>query len=351
MNDIPGLDALYFIPLIDFCNNPPGFNMENYSSESKKYIRRTAARNLLLQSQLNEILTLFDKNSIDAAVLKGSYLDKLLYPPGIRPVGDIDLLVHKEDHTKVSEALRKISYFAETKGMPLDMQKNISGRVSYLKDSELGIPLDIHYSLGPYPYLAKIETEILWHNLVRAKINGLNVNVLDPGFAFLHHLLHLFHHIDGNWIVSCCDIAAMVHSEDFEINWNRFLKHAKEYNLHLPVLYSLNKILEVFGPIIPEIVTGELSLHNPSLKEKVLFNLSIRKSEKTDKNINYLIQFLSTPGILFKFRCIIRILIPYQGVLPESSRTGGRILRYLHYYLNLCKSFIFLFKSLFRRCK
>jgi hypothetical protein len=78
----------------------------------------TAARNLRLLAALDEILAGLDAAGIPAIVLKGAALVETVYAdPALRPMSDLDVLVHPHDLAASVEVVRTLGY-AET-GQPL----------------------------------------------------------------------------------------------------------------------------------------------------------------------------------------------------------------------------------------
>ncbi len=74
-------------------------------------------RNLELVKEVNEISKLFKSNNIDHVFLKGAALISSLYKKsiGIRMVGDIDILIAKDQLFKAKEILKKNGYYNPNK--------------------------------------------------------------------------------------------------------------------------------------------------------------------------------------------------------------------------------------------
>ena len=68
---------------------------------------------MLLYNELQTVLKTFNAAGIDVIVLKGAFLAELVYENiGRRAMGDIDLLVKKEDLEKVKQELIQLGYQA-----------------------------------------------------------------------------------------------------------------------------------------------------------------------------------------------------------------------------------------------
>lgn len=67
--------------------------------ELRTYYLRTAARNMDFYRQMSAILQCFQSENIPVIPLKGLYLAEHVYRNiGVRPMGDVDVLVRQEDH-------------------------------------------------------------------------------------------------------------------------------------------------------------------------------------------------------------------------------------------------------------
>ena len=76
-----------------------------------KYFMSCLAYDSMFKS-LYEVLEVFHKAGIKVILLKGSHLAQFVYQDiGVRPMGDIDILVRKEDLSKAEELLLQMEYY------------------------------------------------------------------------------------------------------------------------------------------------------------------------------------------------------------------------------------------------
>src|SRR5262249_14460239 len=72
----------------------------------RHFYRRDTVHNVVRRELLRATLLQFAAARIPVIVLKGAALATLVYPsPGLRPLGDIDLLVHRRDQERVEAVL------------------------------------------------------------------------------------------------------------------------------------------------------------------------------------------------------------------------------------------------------
>ena len=80
-------------------------------SELRESYQKTQESNHLLYSELKQILTCFGENKVESLLLKGIDLAIRVYPNvGLRPMADIDLLIKKDDLSKIEKSLFSLNY-------------------------------------------------------------------------------------------------------------------------------------------------------------------------------------------------------------------------------------------------
>ena len=134
----------------------------------------TFARNMNLYHELSHVLTVLRHDDIPVIVLKGAHLAEIVYENiALRPMCDVDLLVKKEDLTRVQRKLLETGYSPFTNRLLLDIHW-------HLENSMTDLPVDM---------------DMIWERAQPAFIAGVKVLVLSPEDLLLHLCLHLgFHH-------------------------------------------------------------------------------------------------------------------------------------------------------------
>ncbi len=89
----------------------------------------TLAYNTFLWKKLKPILKSLEKKKIPVILLKGIALGVTIYPSvGIRPMGDIDILIKDKDILEVNEIFKSFGY----KAADIDPQNIKQGKTNYL---------------------------------------------------------------------------------------------------------------------------------------------------------------------------------------------------------------------------
>jgi len=219
----------------------------------------TLGRNLILQHELRRLLLAFQDIGIEAVILKGAALMEEIYGDiALRPMGDIDLLVHSEDLQRAGEQLVALGY------TPLEIEPNRRWGPAnhphlppYINQA-LSVWVEVHWDLvGQYnPFVRTLPH--VWENLRTRKIAGVEALVLSPEDQLLHLSVHAFPAQHSLSLRRICDFAKAVHTYRHQVDWGRLLHTARETKTEGALCYALYFSEQVFGPLAPPSVLAEL---------------------------------------------------------------------------------------------
>lgn len=333
------MDSLTHKPLLQYILNGSHVDYASLDAETKEAIRQIGVRNMFIRNRLYELAALFQKAGIDATVLKGAHLIHTIYPFGVRPIEDIDLLIRREDFETADRIIRDLGYQDTAVGMDVWTHLMFSNKMTYLNEGNPVIPIDVHFSLGPNPYLGRVSQELLSTHTGVMEFNECHLNVLLPEMLLVHLCLHLFQHHFDDWHVSCCDIVALIRHEGDRLDWQKFYGIVHSNKLDLPVSYSLQKARELAAIKIP--TSQEIGTHRMNAYDKFIFYLSRKQKRGFDR---YLLQFITTPGISLKMRGARRIIFPGKPYL-QLYHNGS----YFNYLVNMIKTAGSMLSTVFRK--
>ena len=146
----------------------------------RKIFYATALRNARVEGQLTQILSTFRERSIDAMLLKGLFVLHTLYEEsGLRPIGDIDLLVHSSDVARADSALRRLGYSLRAGSMPLGFYRQVHFHVLY-HGTEGGsqCPVEVHWDVQDMFNVLRIDIAQIWNRAVRWNLEDETVWVM-----------------------------------------------------------------------------------------------------------------------------------------------------------------------------
>lgn len=324
------MDNWRYRPLLRYCRNK-----ENYSEKLITTTHQNGLRNMVLYRDLKTVLNAFKAKKIDAIILKGAYLADIIYPFGIRPVDDIDLLIKPENLNQANLVLEKLGYSGSIIGLPLWMHSSISGKITYVNNNKINIPIDLHTKLGAYPYMGKINFKTIWENVTDCKIQDINCKVFTPELLLLHLCLHLIQHLNDGWLTPCCDISVFTNNVIHPLDWDKFLSLVSSLKLQTPVTYSLEKAEKLFEIKIPNYVKETLTSKKSSPFSNMIFEYNNKCKNESER---YLLEFLTTPGICIKFACAVQMIFPKKNYL--NMHFSGSYIKYLSTTIKFIYKFI-----------
>ncbi|OGL48583.1 MAG: hypothetical protein A3H37_05815 [Candidatus Schekmanbacteria bacterium RIFCSPLOWO2_02_FULL_38_14] len=220
---------------------------------------------------LFKVIEILHAAEIKVILLKGSHLAQFVYKGiGLRPMGDIDILIKKEDLDKAEKLLlqngfkysqlnqKVYSYF----GIDQDVLKQTDLIRQYKKihhhshpfSNSKGIKhLEIHWTIADQNSPFDIAIEEIWKRAKRVKTNGTDMLVLSPEDLLLHLSLHISHNekFKNHGLRPCCDIATIINHYSSGIDWNQLQSRACEWGVGKYLYLMLYLCKEILGLKIP----------------------------------------------------------------------------------------------------
>lgn len=198
------------------------------------------------QYALKQILSSLEEKGIPCFLIKGLEVS-LYYPrPALRTMGDLDVVVHREDRPEVHKILLACGF------------KNISHLYDrewqYYKDS---LEYELHDRLVYHEVVTQDEHEAFFNECWKYVHNGK----LDASFHFLFLILHLRKHLlnEGVGFRQFIDVALMAQNEG-GLDWDWIKEKMKELNLDVFSSVCFGFINNWFGikiPIEPALLDNE----------------------------------------------------------------------------------------------
>jgi hypothetical protein len=293
-------------------------------------------RNETFLNHLKDLLELFQKENIPTVLLKGAALLTTLYQdPALRPMDDLDLLIHEEDLEKAHHLFINVGYLLTGREYWPWWRKFGGGR-SYLRG---GVLFELHWNLGG-PDFSLSTTEVI----PRAKkivVSDTQALTLSPEDFLLYHLYHAAYHHAILKLIWLMDIVKITTSWKEEIKWERFWKKAKALNIAPGAGLGLKEAKEVLGAYVPDEI-----LREPIPSPKKLARLINFKGESEQKG--NLLTLMRLPGIKDKVLFLLGANFPspdYLHLRYQVSKKTAWLLFFLRPFLVIGKAFKALFRA------
>lgn len=287
-------------------------------------------RNETFLNDLKDLLGLFQKENIPIVLLKGAALLTTLYKdPTLRPMDDLDLLVHEEN-------LEKANHLFITAGYPLTGReywpwwRKFGGARSYLRD---GVLVELHWNLGGPDFpLSSAEVFARARKIV---VSGAQALTLSPEDFLLYHLYHAVYHHAVLKLIWLMDIAKITTLWKEEIKWERFWEKAKALNLAPGVGLGLREAKEVLGAYVPQEILRETVPYPKKLAWLINF-----KGETEQKG--NLLTLMRIPGI--KDKALFLLGANFPG--PDFLRLRYHVSKKVAWFYFFLRPFLVIVRAL-----
>jgi hypothetical protein len=218
--------------------------------ELKKEYLHTAYANTLILHSLGKVLQAFNLADIHVIPLKGIQLAENIYQNiALRVMGDVDLLVQKNDLDQIQQQLTTLGY--TSRPYWLEAEHDLSHSLPPFSKPKAA-DLDIHWDFENPDSPFKVDIDGLWRRAVPVKIAGVDVLSLSPEDFLLHLCMHTsYHHRFENGLRSLCDLSATLNAYQSILDWPLFLARTHEWGVERCVFLSLHLAQMLVGAKIP----------------------------------------------------------------------------------------------------
>ena len=213
-----------------------------------------AIRNLMLYQELKKIIQAAGEKGIPVIVLKGAALATSVYPNiALRPMGDIDLLVHQEHLELMDTIMRQFGYENNIDDTWIEKRSHhVKHLPRYIRHA---YGVDIHWNLVNPDGPVTLDLCGIWDRARRMQIDDfvlisylkgeiktqiVPALMLAPEDLILHLCLHASaQHLFRIPLKSLCDIAEAIHYYHEDINWQKMLKIASDAQMGVYIALTL----------------------------------------------------------------------------------------------------------------
>ncbi len=246
---------------------PPGIPKETAAALMGQYYA-TLGRNTQLFAALDEVLAAFEREEIPVILLKGAaFLYKhqesaqTVYPNiGLRPMGDLDLLVKKADIPTAVCLLNALGYWKDTveHNAAVNWEEGFGHHI-HLINAE-GVVVELHWNLigGDHDWRTPDEARI-WAQAEPLGSSGI-VWQLNPAWHWVYLCAHLAlqHGLIRSQLIWLYDLAAMAKTAR-EPDWQQLTAAAERLDWSGAVAIALAAASQHFGLIVPAEVQAQLA--------------------------------------------------------------------------------------------
>ena len=228
--------------------------------------------------KLKVVLAQFHHQGIDCILLKGADLIPRLYGVlGVRPMADVDLLVHETDLPTIDRILKGLSYRPEIDGNPA------------YRDDDDELALDLITRVW---YLD--DPDVIWQRAVQRDLEGVPVKAMGTNDLLIFLTAYAVAHrgcLSGSFAQ---DITLLVQKE--AVDWEFIVDEACRRHLKIPLHHGLAYIVTRHDRVpIPDHVLRSLA---PSSLAEKFYRFLFQKlvTDKPVAELGHLLLFITQPG-------------------------------------------------------
>jgi hypothetical protein len=268
------------------------------------------ARNLALAGELRKLLRTFRDQRVPCLPLRGLALSERLYgdiPP--RPMGDIDLLVRKEDLSRIQGLMRELG-FSE-----MDRRPGFAAAFSYtfkfFVERSLMVIVEPHWAIAYPPFTDRLDMEAVWDRCVPARVVGEETLSLGREDLLVHLCLHMIHRDDAPflWV---CELDRYLRQESDAMRWELVLSVSREAGIERLVGHALDEAITKLEAPVPADVLDALGRREPG-RTRSLAQRLVQTSEVD--GVESLATFFAIKGLGAKFRYARALLFPQPSFM------------------------------------
>ncbi len=221
---------------------------ENVWEEMRRQYFASAARNMRLYHELQKILHLFHNKNIPLIVLKGAHLSEKVYGNiALRGMGDVDLLVKKEDLPSVEQELLELG------SVPRDLNRLMHDHAAHFsyKLPQSGLIVEIHWTLVQTIYPCRIDLDGIWRRAQPMKLQQTPALVLSPEDLLLYLCVHSAKHTHDMHLRMLYDISEVLRHYENVLDWPVICARAQQWGITRALYVFLRLTRELLRVAVP----------------------------------------------------------------------------------------------------
>lgn len=260
-----------------------------------------------------------EANGLSALALQGLSLLQVYKVPGLRPMGDIDILVRLPERHQVISSLKAVGFSAPNPEYPNNLIKN-----------RLWLDIHIHVlnidRIKSRRYIFPKDLSVLWDRAVPLFPSTKGILKPDPIDNFILLAAHTLKHSYSR-MIWLTDLNESLIKFIFVPNrWSHLIERARFWNQEKIVLYGLIVIEGILGQNIPLKVKEALGYEKLSVFEKYVLRLKIKNVALSSYAI--ILWVFAIKGMRKKIEFLKETLFPREDVISQISLDSNKESRF-----------------------
>ncbi len=243
-------------------------------------------------------------------LLKGISLFGTVYQdPGLRHLGDIDLLIRKEDYPEVRKSLESADYVFDDDLQMLVDPRNLNSIMCHKKSPGPPQPiLHIHWHLinTTLPFHLcnpQIDLDAIWTQS-EALPSHSNMRVMSPIHQIIYYAFHHFKH-SFDRLIRLHDLDLTIRYYERSFHWPEVLDETRRFNLTRTLYYPLLVARQMLSTPIPESIIEGLRPRKLTFLERRMLQCLLRGGKPIYGHLTVYLALQKGPHnkLRFLYRC------------------------------------------------
>lgn len=217
----------------------------------RRQARASEMRNCLAWEQLTQLVAAFNRAGLEPTILKGALFAHRYYrSPGLRPFGDLDILVPPADRKRAEQTLLALGYQAAM-GTDNEGQEWLSeNHFHWVYTLEGGLPVELHWALTRADFEIHFDLEALAQRSRPFSLPEGRAWAFSPEDEIVYLAVHAAKHRFGVPLRHYTDLAVILATS--ALDWPRLWQQAAAVGAEKAVKTSLGIARELGLLSLPE---------------------------------------------------------------------------------------------------
>lgn len=284
---------------------------------------RSAAANTRCLHQLAAVADALSRTGAPLLLLKGAALAETLYgDPGLRTIGDIDLLVPREHARACRDALLGFGY------RPTQLEEQPGSLLATSNQEAFEPPpphrtvVELHWHILDVPYyMHQVPVSWFWENSEAAEIAGRPFRVLSPEANLVYLPAHLAFHHRFQPLHSLFDLALLIARRGVEIDWARVVTTAHSFELLTVLRETLDRLAECWPSLPLDEARRQVAAVAPSRMDARLYRHLTEEARSTP--LRFYTTLVTLPDLASRLRYARLVVFPQPSYMRGRYRVGA----------------------------
>ncbi len=284
---------------------------------------RSAAANTRCLHQLAGVADALARTGAPLLLLKGAALAETLYgDPGLRTIGDIDLLIPREAVGPCRDALLGLGY------RPTQLEEQPGSLLATSNQEAFEPPpphrtlVELHWHILDVPYyLHHIPVAWFWENSEAAEIAGRTFRVLTPEANLIYLPAHLAFHHRFQRLHSLFDLALLIARNRERIDWARVAAAAHSFELLTALAETLDRLARCWPTLPLDEARRQVAAGAPLAMDARIYRHLIAAPRSTP--LRFYTTLVTLPDLAARVRYARLVVFPQPGYMRSRYRVGA----------------------------